>query len=114
MPTRLYRKSVIILAVLFIALPTSFPEAAPDLTLALQGLLTGDKTANDKLIGEFLRGYAKGNRAEPVPATKQNQSADKTKVKKGRDDQALDQAYQRGFSLGRRDREAEERKSSKR
>jgi hypothetical protein len=95
-------------AIFCVASPSGGAGAAPDADLALQGLLTGDKVINNALINEFQKGYGDGH-VDQNKDTKKNLGSDKAKAKKGKFDRALDQAYQRGFNLGRQDKAAEDK-----
>jgi hypothetical protein len=99
-------------AILCVASPLAYADAAPDPYLALQGLLTGDKMINEALINEFRRGYENGH-AGRAQDDKQPASSDKTKATSKKLGRGLDEAYKRGFNLGRQDKAIEDKKSSK-
>jgi hypothetical protein len=76
--------------------------AAPDPRHALQDLLPGDQPAKDLMIAEYLRGYDDGyaGRARDSKA-----KAPDKKVGRG-----MEEAYKKGFSLGRQAKSAEDAK----
>jgi hypothetical protein len=79
--------------------------AAPDPSQALQTLLTDDQPANDLMIAEYQRGYDDGYAGR----TRDN-AASKAKAPDKKVGRGMEEAYKKGFSLGRQDKTAEDAK----